>query len=121
MVELATYKTATEAKTIASTTADAAADVLYTCPAKHSATIDLLFLNNNNSGNKKIFVQFYHQDDGEYHYLVKDHSIASNSSYNVLGSSVMHLHAGDKIVLYAETTNTIEATISVRERYNPNR
>ena len=121
MVELATYKTTTESKTIASTTADAAADVLYTCPAKHSATIDLLFLNNNNSGNKKIFVQFYHQDDGEYHYLVKDHSIDSNSSYNVLGSSVMHLHAGDKIVLYAQTTNTIEATISVRERYNPNR
>ena len=96
MVELSTYKTATESKTIASTTADAAADVLYTCPAKHSATIDLLFLNNNNSGAKKIFVQFYHQD-------------------------VMHLHSGDKIVLYAQTTNTIEATISVRERYNPNR
>ena len=121
MVELATYKTATESKTIASTTADAAADVLYTCPAKHSATIDMLFLNNNNSGNKKIFVQFYHQDDGEYHFLLKDYSISSNSSFNVLGSSHMHLHAGDKIVLYAQTTNTIEATISVRERYNPNR
>ena len=41
MVELATYKTATEAKTIASTTADAAADVLYACPAKHEATISV--------------------------------------------------------------------------------
>ena len=121
MVELATYKTATESKTIASTTADAAADVLYTCPAKHSATIDLLFLNNNNSGNKKIFVQLFIKESGLYHYLLKDHSISSNSSFNVLGSSVLHLHEDDKIVLHGETTNTIEATISVRERYNPNR
>ena len=48
-------------------------------------------------------------------------SSTTAGAFNVLGSSHMHLHAGDKIVLYAQTTNTIEATISVRERYNPNR
>ena len=121
MVDISTYKTTTESKTIASTSADADADVLYTCPAKHSATIDMLFISNNNASTKKANIQFFHNDDTAYHNLVKAYAIAGNSAYNVLESSHMHLHAGDKIVIYAETTNTLEATISVRERYNPNR
>lgn len=121
MVDISTYKTTTESKTIASTSADADADVLYTCPNLHDATIDMLFISNNNASTKKTNIQFYHNDDTTYYNLVKAHAIAGNSAYNVLESSHMHLHAGDKIVIYAETTNTLEATISVRERYNPNR
>mgnify|MGYP003633029352 CR=1 FL=1 len=121
MVDFATYKTSTESATIVATAADADATVLYTCPAVHSATIDMLFISNNNSASKKVYVQFYHQDDLNYHYLLKAHTIAGNSAYNVLGNSLMHLHAGDKIVLYSETTNTMEATISLKEYYNPNR
>ena len=121
MVELASYKTTTEAITVSSTTAGAAANVLYTCPLNHNATIDALMFSNNNASAKKVNVQLFHKEAGSYKHILKAHSIASNSSFNVLGSSHMHLHAGDKIVLYAQTSNTIEATISVRERYNPNR
>ena len=120
MVETA-YSTATEAVTIASTTTGANATVVYTCPPLHDATVDLLHLANNNNSSKKVYLQFYHQDTTTYHYVLKNHTIAGNSAENVFGNGVLHLHSGDKIVAYSETTNTIEALISCKEFYSPNR
>ena len=54
MVDFVGYKTSTQSATVAATSADASATVLYTCPAKHSASVDMLFLSNNNAGAKKI-------------------------------------------------------------------
>lgn len=121
MVELASYKTTTEAITVSSTTTGAAANVLYTCPLNHNATIDALMFNNNNASAKKVNVQLFHKEAGSYKHILKAHSIAANSTYNLLNNSHLHLHSGDIVVVHGETTNTIEATISVRERYNPNR
>ena len=121
MVDSVGYKTSTQSATVAATSADASATVLYTCPAKHSASVDMLFLSNNNAGAKKISVQHYDSESATYNHIAKVHSIAANSSFNLLGDSQMHLQSGDKIVFYAETTNTIESTISVKEYYNPNR
>tara|TARA_B110000483_G_scaffold235750_1_gene307784 strand:+ start:2360 stop:2722 length:363 start_codon:yes stop_codon:yes gene_type:complete len=120
MVET-TYTTETVAKTIASTTASANATVVYTCPPLHDATIDILHLSNNNASTKKINVQFYHADTTDYHYILKLHAIAGNDSENIFGPSVVHLHAGDKIVAYGETANTIEALLSCKQFYNPSR
>tara|TARA_Y100000385_G_scaffold244427_1_gene262491 strand:+ start:389 stop:751 length:363 start_codon:yes stop_codon:yes gene_type:complete len=120
MVETA-YSTATEAVTIASTTTGANATVVYTCPALHDATVDLLHVANNNNSSKKVYLQFYHQDDTTYHYVLKNHTIAGNSAENIFGPGVLHLHSGDKIVAYGETANTMEILISCREFYSPNR
>ena len=120
MADLA-YFTATQGITIASTTADAAATIVYTCPPKHDASIDLLHIANNNNASKKVYVQFYHVEDTTYHYIIKNHAIAGNSAENLFNAAPMYLHAGDMIVMYGETTNTMEALISVRQFYNPNR
>tara|TARA_R110000868_G_scaffold142819_1_gene360334 strand:- start:1 stop:363 length:363 start_codon:yes stop_codon:yes gene_type:complete len=115
------YTTETSAITIASTTADADATLLYTCPLYHDATVDLLYVSNNNTATKKVYIQIYHADTTSYHYIVKGHSIAGSSSENIFNASVLHLHAGDKILMYGETTNTIEGLISCRQFYNPAR
>jgi len=115
-----TYKTEVSVATIAATAAGDSATVVYTCPTNHDATVDLILLSNNNAGAKKIYMQWYDLSSTTYYYVLKAHSIAANSTYNVLNSGVLHLHSGDKLVLYGETTNTIEATISVKEYFNPN-
>tara|TARA_R110000765_G_scaffold34743_2_gene78445 strand:+ start:97 stop:459 length:363 start_codon:yes stop_codon:yes gene_type:complete len=115
------YTTATEAITIAATATGADATVVYTCPANHDATIDLLHIANNNNASKKVYVQFYHVEDTTYHYILKNHAVAGNSAINLFNAAPMHLHAGDKIVMYGETTNTMEALISCKQFYNPNR
>tara|TARA_R110002153_G_scaffold237758_1_gene391959 strand:- start:1358 stop:1723 length:366 start_codon:yes stop_codon:yes gene_type:complete len=116
-----TYNTSTESVTVSATAGGASGNVLYTVPNNNDATIDMLFISNNNTASKKVYVQFYHQDDTTYYNLVNARSVAGNTSYNVLESSHMHLHAGDKIVVYGETTNVFEATISVKQFYNPSR
>jgi hypothetical protein len=113
------YNTATSVTTIAATAAGDSATVAYTCPTNHDATIDLILLSNNNAGAKKINIQWYDLSSTTYYYILKAHSIAANSTYNVLDSSLLHIHAGDKIVLYGETTNTIESSISVKEYFSP--
>jgi len=115
------YNTATSVATIAATAADGSATVVYTCPNNHDVTVDLILLSNNNAAAKKINIQLYDLSATTYYYILKAHSIAANSTYNVLDSSVLHLHAGDKLVLHGETTNTIEATISVKEYFSPNK
>lgn len=115
------YSTNTESLTISATAGGASGGVLYTVPNNYDATIDMLFISNNNTASKKVYVQFYHKDNTTYYYLLNAHSLAGNAAYNVLESSHMHLHAGDKIVVYGETTNVFEATISVKQFYNPSR
>ena len=115
------FNTTTESITVAATATGADSTVLYTCPANYNASIDMLLVSNNNSSSKKAYIQFYHADDTTYYYMLKDHAIAGNTAYNVLDNSTMHLHAGDKITLYGQTTNTLQATISLKEYFNPNR
>tara|TARA_R110000803_G_scaffold143625_1_gene209655 strand:- start:1288 stop:1650 length:363 start_codon:yes stop_codon:yes gene_type:complete len=115
------YSTETKAVTIASTTADANATLVYVCPPNHDATVDLLHIANNNNATKKVYIQIYHADSTSYHYIVKNHSIAGNSAENIFNSSVLHLHAGDKILMYSETTNTIEGILSCKQFFNPAR
>lgn len=113
------YTTDTEVVTIASTSAGVNATLVYTCPPNYDATIDMLHISNNNNSNKKVYIQFYHSDTSTYHYILNNHAIAGNSAENIFNSSHVHMHAGDKIVVYAETTNTLECLFSCRQFYNP--
>ena len=113
--------TSTEAITIASTTTGANATLVYQCPANHNATVDLLHIANNDNASKKVYVHFYHIEDTTYHYVLKNFAIAGNSAVNLFNVAPLHLHAGDKIVMYGETTNTMEALISCRQFFDPNR
>ena len=121
MVALA-YTTKSESKTISATAGGSSADVLYTCPAKHDATIDMLLITNGGNSTSKVYLEFYHADDATYHKLVNGKSVAGHDTYSVLNGTLgMHLHAGDKIVVYEESGATFDATVSVREFFNPNR
>tara|TARA_R100001377_G_C3158687_1_gene98922 strand:+ start:415 stop:777 length:363 start_codon:yes stop_codon:yes gene_type:complete len=115
------YSTATEAITISATATGADATVVYTCPANHDTTVDLLHISNNNNASKKIYVQFFHLEDTTYHYILKNYALAGNSAINLFNSAPLHLHAGDKIVMYGQTTNTMEALISCKQFFNPAR
>jgi hypothetical protein len=120
MVEAVRYKTTTESTAVSATSGGASGNVLYTCPAVHTATIDMLMVTNGNTSNQKITIEFYHADDTTYHNFIEAKSVSGNTALNVLGSARMHLHAGDKIVV-SKDGGTFDVTISVREFYNPNR
>jgi len=119
MPNLDSSKFHTQGYTIASTSADASANVVYTCPTNFGAITRYLHLSNNSNSTKKVYVQFYHAEDEEYHYIANGLSMAGHSVANLVNGGFFNLHSGDKIVVYGETTNTIEVVVSMEEYYNP--
>lgn len=119
MPDLSASKFHTKGFTIAATAADASATVVYTCPNNFGAVVRYLHLSNNNASTKKAYVQFYDADGAAYHYIANGLSMAGNSVANLVNGGYFNLHAGDKILVYGETTNTIEVMVSCEEYFNP--
>ena len=115
------YNTKTESISVSSTSAGDNADVLYTCPLNHDCSIDMLFITNSSGSSGKVSIQFYHNDDSQYHHFLVEYNMDGNDGINILGSGQFHLHAGDKIVCYKESGKTFDVTMSGREYYNPAR
>ena len=119
MPDLSASKFHTQGYTVPSTSADASATVVYTCPNNFGAIARYLHLSNNNAATKKAYVQFYHADDGAYHYIANGLSMSGHSVANLVNGGYFNLHAGDKILVYGETANTIEVLVSCEEYFNP--
>ena len=115
------YTTDTEAVIVTATTGGANANLIYTCPAFHDATIDFLHVSNGGSSVEHVTIQWYHADTNTYHHLLNDKSVAGKDVYNVIGADRIHLHAGDKILAFDGASSSLEVFISVRQFYNPNR
>ena len=116
-----TYTTDTEALTVTATAGGASADVIYTCPPFHDATIDFLHVSNGSTSTQNITLQWYHADTDTYHHLINDKSIAGKNVYNIVTSDRIHLHAGDSISAFDGASGSLEVFISVRQFYNPAR
>jgi len=111
----------TTGATIASTSADGSATVVYTTPANYSGAIRYLHISNNNSAAKKVSVQYYDAASTNYHFIAKDLSMSANSVTNLVNNSFFFTNSGDKIVAFGETTNTMEVLVSVEEFFDPHR
>lgn len=111
----------TQGYTITSTSADASGDVVYTGPANYSGTVRYLHISNSSSSTKKVYVQFYHAEDDEYHYIANGLSMAGHSVTNLVNGGYFFTHPGDKIIVYSEATNIMEVLVSVEEVFDPNR
>lgn len=118
MVESRNFTTDTAAVVVSATSGGASADLVYTCPPNHDATIDFLHISNGSTSVEHVTIQWFHADTGLYHHLVNDKSIAGKDVYNVIGSDRIHLHAGDKVLAF-NGGSSLEVFISVRQFYNP--
>jgi hypothetical protein len=115
------FTTDTAALTVTATAGGASANVIYTCPPRHDATIDFLHVSNGATAVQNITLQWYHADTNTYHHIVNDKAIAGKDVYNIITSDRIHLHAGDSISAFDGASVSLEVFISVREFYNPNR
>ena len=114
------YKTVTESIAVTATSGGASANVLYTVPAFHDATIEFLHVSNGASSTDSISIQWYHKEDNAYYTIVNNKSISGNDVYNMITADRLHLHAGDKIVVF-NGGGSLGVTLSAIEYYNPTR
>ena len=117
MVESRNFTTDTAAVVVSATSGGASANLVYTCPPHHDATIDFLHISNGNSSTKNVTIQWFHADTGLYHSIINDKSISGKDVYNVVGADRIHLHAGDKILAFDGLSGSLEVFISVRQFY----
>ncbi len=120
-IDARTYTTDTEAVVITATAGGASANLVYTCPPNHDATIDFLHVSNGSNSTHNASVQWYHADTTSYHHLINAKAIAGHDVYNIVTSDRIHLHAGDKILAFNGSSGGLEVFISVRQYYNPTR
>lgn len=119
--DIRTYTTDTEALTVTATAGGASADVIYTCPPFHDATIDFLHVSNGSTAVQNITLQWYHADTNTYHHIINDKAVPGKDVYNIVTSDRIHLHAGDSISAFDGASGNLEVFISVRQFYNPAR
>ena len=93
---------------------------IYTVPANHSSVGQAIILSNTDSTNRNILIQ---RNDGSSTFnIFEARAVSSNSSVALTDmNSPLFLDAGDIIYATATTANTILVTVSVEERYDPNK
>jgi hypothetical protein len=95
-----------------------AANTIYTCPANHTARVELLFVANTTSGNKTVSIQWHDESLGAQYYIVGGYTVSA-FGYLKLDGSYLALSAGDYIVVTPEAGSTMDATVSVEEYFDP--
>ena len=120
MVQPISFDTATKSVAVTATSGGASADVLYTTPAFHDATVEFLHISNGAASTDNISIQWYHKENNTYYTIVNNKSIDGNGTHDVIGANRLHLHAGDKIVVF-NGGGSLGVTISCKEYYNPAR
>lgn len=116
---LSKSKFLTESKTITSTSSDASADLIYTCPNNYSAIVKFLHLSSGTGNNKKAYIQFYHSDDDTYHHIVNALAMNAHTATDLVSGSQLYMHQGDKLLGYVEETMNLDVTVSLEEYYDP--
>ena len=115
------YTTDTEALTVTATAGGASANVIYTSPPFHDATVDFLHVSNGATAVQNITLQWYHADTNTYHHIINDKAVPGKDVYNIVTSDRIHLHAGDSISAFDGASGNLEVFISVKQFYNPAR
>lgn len=112
-------KFTTESINVTATAAGASAQLLYQCPTNFSAVVTFLIVSSGTVANKDISLQFYHQEDTTYHYILRTYKMGANSIFVVTNTPSLSLHQGDKLVCFTDSTGNFDVTISVEEYFDP--
>lgn len=93
-------------------------NTVYTCPPKHVAKVELLFVANTTSGNKTVGISWHDVSTGRSYAIVGGYVISAYSFLKFDGSYLV-LESGDHMVITPEAGSVMDATVSVEEYFEP--
>ena len=95
---------------------------IYVVPDNFSSHVEHFLVSNNTSGGVGYTLKFYHKDDNTTHTILDNHSVSGKSFESVFTvDKPLFLHAGDKLIVAANTANALVVTTSTEEHFDPNR
>ena len=95
---------------------------VYVVPTNFSSHIEHLMIGNNNSSNKNYTLKYYEADTTTTHTLFSEHAVTGKGSESVFTvDKPLYVHEGDKIIVAAETADTLTVIVAAEEFYEPAR
>lgn len=93
-------------------------NVVYTCPANHTAKVELVFVANTTSGNKTISIKWHDLNENKDFFIVGGYTVSAYNFLKIDGSYLV-LNGGDYMSITPEAGSVMDATISVEEYFDP--
>ena len=95
---------------------------VYVVPSNFSSHVEHLMIGNNNSSNKDYTLKYYEADTATTHTLFSGHAVTGKGSESVFTvDKPLYIHEGDKIIVAADTANTLTVVVAAEEFYEPHR
>ena len=95
---------------------------VYVVPNNFSSHVEHLMIANSHSSNKDYTLKYYEADTATTHTLFSSHAVVGKGSESVFTvDKPLFLHAGDKLIIAADTANTLTVVVAAEEFYEPNR
>lgn len=94
------------------------ATVIYECPARFTAKVDLVFITNTGSGNKTVTLEWYDDTDSTWYYILAGY-IVSAYSFVKLSDGYLVMNTGDKLRATSEAGSSMSTIVSVEEYFDP--
>nr|BDD44815.1 hypothetical protein 44 [Alphaproteobacteria bacterium] len=95
---------------------------VYVVPNNFSSHVEHLMIGNNNSSNKEYTLKYYEADTTTTHTLFSGHAVTGKGSESIFTvDKPLYIHEGDKIIVAADTANTLTVVVAAEEFYEPHR
>ena len=95
---------------------------VYVVPNNFSSHVEHLMIGNNNSSNKDYTLKYYEADTTTTHTLFSGHAVTGKGSESIFTvDKPLYIHEGDKIIVAADTANTLTVVVAAEEFYEPHR
>ena len=92
----------------------------YVVPSNFSSHVEHLMVGNNNSSNKDYTLKYYQAADATTHTLFTEHPVTGKGTESIFTvDKPLYLHAGDKLIVAAETANTLTVIVAAEEFFDP--
>ena len=94
---------------------------VYVVPNNFSSHVENVFITNSGSGNSTYDLKYYEKEANVTHTLFSTHAVSSkNIEYLFTVDKPLYLHAGDKIIVKADTADELHVGVVAEEHYDPN-
>ena len=94
----------------------------YVVPNNFSSHVEHLMIGNNNSSNKNYTLKYYEAATTTTHTLFTTHAVTGKGSESIFTvDKPLYIHSGDKIIIAAETADTLTVIVAAEEFFDPTR
>ena len=95
---------------------------VYTVPSNFSSHIEHLMITNSDSSNRNYTLKFYQADSATTYTLFSSHAVAGKGSESVFTiDKPLYIHQGDKLIVAADTVDTLTVVVAAEEFFDPTR